>query len=110
MARERSRRGRGRRSDSPIAQVLIWMAWQGRACAASQRLPKEDFTKPHREHHTLTLQPASTVNQKHLSKISWLSKPQHGEAPHRGCSRAVDPEERDHPDLLEEEAADETVR
>jgi hypothetical protein len=25
--------------------VLVWMAWQGSACVASQRLPGEDFTK-----------------------------------------------------------------
>jgi hypothetical protein len=31
-----------------------------------------------------------------------------GEASHRGCSDAADPEEGDHPDLLGEEAADET--
>jgi hypothetical protein len=32
-----------------------------------------------------------------------------GEASHRGCSDAADPEGRDHPDLLGEEAADETT-
>jgi hypothetical protein len=36
-----------------VAQVLVWMAWQGSACAASQRLPEEDFTEhaPGAPHH-----------------------------------------------------------
>jgi hypothetical protein len=38
--------GEEKKECSPIAQVLVWMAWQGRACAASQRLPGEVFTKP----------------------------------------------------------------
>jgi hypothetical protein len=35
------------------AQVLVWMAWQGSACAAGQRLPEEDFTEhtPGAPHH-----------------------------------------------------------
>jgi hypothetical protein len=77
--------------------VLVWVAWQSRACAASQRLPREVFTKMHRQVHT---------THKHRSN---LSKPQHGEAPHRGSSEAADPEGRDHSDLLGEEAADETT-
>jgi hypothetical protein len=37
-----------RRKDSPDAQVLVWVAWQGSACAASQRLPGDVFTRVHR--------------------------------------------------------------
>jgi hypothetical protein len=46
VASERSRGFERRRRCSPIAQVLVWMAWQGSACAASHRLPGEVFTKP----------------------------------------------------------------
>jgi hypothetical protein len=46
------------------------------------------------------------VRHKHLSK---LSKLQHGEAPHRGCLDAADPKGKDHPDLLGEEAADDSI-
>jgi hypothetical protein len=38
-------REREKQDYSPIAQVLVWMAWQGRACAASQRLPGDVFTE-----------------------------------------------------------------
>jgi hypothetical protein len=46
MARERRRRLEREEEDTLIvAQVLVWMAWQGSAYAASQRLPEDDFTE-----------------------------------------------------------------
>jgi hypothetical protein len=49
------------------------------------------------------------TRHKHLSKLSRLSKLQHGEAPHRGCSEVADPEGKDHLDLLGEEAANDSI-
>jgi hypothetical protein len=45
------------------------------------------------------------MKHKHRSK---LSKLQLGEALHQGCSQAADPEGKDHPDLLGEEAANDS--
>jgi hypothetical protein len=42
---EKKEKGREEEEALTIAQVLIWMAGQGSACAAGQRLPKEDFTE-----------------------------------------------------------------
>jgi hypothetical protein len=63
MARERGR-GFERGITLTVAQELIWMAWQGSACAASQRLPREYFIKhaPGAPHHD-----ASTGGYSHSS-------------------------------------------
>jgi hypothetical protein len=49
---------------------------------------------------------SSHTKHKHWSK---LSKLQLGEARHQRCSEAADPERRDQPDLLGEEAANDSV-
>jgi hypothetical protein len=51
--------------------------WHGRAEPArpARGCLGKSSPSPHREHHNLTLQPASTRRHKHLSKLSWLSKP-----------------------------------
>jgi hypothetical protein len=77
-----------RRKDSPDAQVLVWVAWQGSACAASQRLPGDVFTMVHRRAHT---------EHKHRSQFTKL---QIGEVQQQRCSAATDPGGKDKSDLL----------
>jgi hypothetical protein len=48
------------------------------------------------------------AEHKHLSMLN-SSASSSGEAPHRGCSEAADPERGDQPDLLREEAAGDSV-
>jgi hypothetical protein len=77
--------------------VLVWVAWQGSACAASQRLPGDVFTYVHRR--VLT-------KYKHRSQFIKL---QIDEKQQLKCSVVTDPGGKDQSDLLRKRAAGETT-
>jgi hypothetical protein len=97
--------GEEKKECSPIAQVLVWMAWQGRACAASQRLPGEVFTKPTPGASHLDVSTGEHHETQAPEQAQLAQQALHSEAPHRGCSVVAISEGRDHPDLLGEEVA-----
>jgi hypothetical protein len=57
------RRLEGEEITLTIAQVLVWTAWQGSACAAGQRLPGDDFTErtPREPHHGVSTSEYSRI-------------------------------------------------
>jgi hypothetical protein len=77
--------------------VLVWVAWQGSACAASQRLPGDVFTEEHRR---------ALTQYKHWSQIIKL---QIEEKQQLKCSAATNPGGKDQSDLLGKRAAGETT-
>jgi hypothetical protein len=86
----------GARLDGLAGQCL---RGQPEAAWGSLHQARTGSTTPWRFHRR------ALAKHKHQSK---LSKLQLGEAQHRGCSEAADPEGRDHPDLLGEEAANDS--
>jgi hypothetical protein len=58
---------------------------------------------------TTVLPPACSLTQRSSHRSTTGVVEEDGEASHRGCPELADPEGRDHPDLLGEEAADETA-
>jgi hypothetical protein len=62
---EQKEKGREEEEALTIAQVLVWTAWQGSACAAGQRLPKVVFTTAHQEHRITGVHTHITTTRGH---------------------------------------------
>jgi hypothetical protein len=86
------------------------MAWQGRACAASQRLPGGVFTAAPLGAPHLALPPTCTHTQRFSRRSTTGVEEEAGEVSRSVANLMLNPERDPAMDLLGEEAADGTVR
>jgi hypothetical protein len=110
MASERSRRGRGRRRGSPVAQVHTWPAWQGSARAADQAWPRDDITAAPPGAPQSALPPACTHTQRSPRRSTAGVREEGGEVSRSVAILMKNPERDPAMDLFGEEAADGTVQ